>query len=159
MPKRISDLPAAATPLAAGSLVEVSVPTGTQPAYQSQNVLASALGPVVFASAQIPLVNSTVVYSAAHGLGYVPRFVRGVFVCLVADASTGANIGQELDVLAAVNGAGSPYGSALLYADTVNVYIAFPSTLSSLKVVPLAGGAASNFSSLIYNFVLKFYAL
>jgi hypothetical protein len=159
MPKRISDLPVAATPLAAGSLVEVSVPTGTQPAYQSENVLASALGPVVFASAQIPLVNTTVVYSAAHGLGYVPRFVRCVLVCLTTDANIGGVAGQELDVMALVNGGGSPYGSAFLYADATNVYITFPANPSAMKVVPLAGGVTTSFASLVINFALKFYAL
>jgi hypothetical protein len=159
MPLRISDLPVAATPLAAGSLVEVSVPTGTQPAYQSENVLASALVPVVFASAQIPLVNTTAVYSAAHGLGYVPCFVRGVLVCLATDANIGGAAGQELDVMSLVFGSSTPYGSPFIYADAAEVYVAFPTNLSSLKAIPLAGGVFQNFSSLVNNFALKFYAL
>lgn len=113
-------------------------------------------GPVGFTSA-LTVITAGQPINAAHNLGYTPRFVRSVIVCVANDAATGLLAGDEIDGDSVFD---SNLGSQWLSvgANGTHAWLSCTTTAeASLTFVVRAGGATANPTS-INNFRVRLYA-
>jgi len=110
-------------------------------------------------SQTVPLDSLSRVYSIAHGLSVVPKYVRIVFLCVAPDANTGYVAGQEISQTA-VQSTFSPFPCPSYYDDSTTISAVntagFVGNESSWEVNRSDGlGVAS--PSDFNNFQMKFY--
>jgi len=118
-------------------------------------------GVTKFASANVPLNNSSMTYTVAHGLGSKPPMVRAVLVCIANDGGTGDVIGDESDLCGWFN-TNRLVPAFAVRADATNVVIALANdplvtNESFYSINPTNGDAPINPAS-FNNFALKIYA-
>jgi len=97
-----------------GGVTSVTAGTGISVSPTSGNVVVTNTGLVsfqpTFLSSALTL-NNTATIGANHGLGRNPYMIRGYFQCITGDA--GYAVGDQIDVLSALNISSNMYGGQL----------------------------------------------